>query len=157
MALWKARALSPEQKVQIVDEENKASGLLVEEEPADKSLDAFEEESETRSLQSEESGSFLGFVDVDTPMSVVYSSVLSVPVSLSLSTLYSLSIFIILAGVVCVGLFCSLLSIHIYYISWCSVCSYLVVTCDLCCSHLGLLGTTKIRMSDLRFLKTDDT
>lgn len=102
MALWKARALSPEQKVQIVDEENKASSLLVEEEPADKSLDASEEESETRSLQSEESGSFLGFVDVDTPMSVVYSSVLSVPVSLSLSTL-SLSIFIILDGVVCVA------------------------------------------------------
>lgn len=92
MALWKARALSPEQKVQIVDEENKVSSLLVEEEePDDKSLDAYEEESETKSLQSEESGSFLGFVDVDTPMSVVYSSVLSVPVSLSLSlSLYSL-------------------------------------------------------------------
>ncbi|KAL8115837.1 hypothetical protein AgCh_022362 [Apium graveolens] len=87
MALWKARALSPEQKVQIVDEENKTSSLLVEEEPADKSMDVSEEESDTRSLQSEESGSFLGFVDVDTPMSVVYSSVLSVP------TAYVMEIF----------------------------------------------------------------
>ncbi|KAE7995192.1 hypothetical protein FH972_000019 [Carpinus fangiana] len=41
MALWKARSLSPEQKVQIV-----------------------EEESETKSLQTEESGSFLGLDDV---------------------------------------------------------------------------------------------
>lgn len=110
MALWKARALSPEQKVQIVEQENKASGLLVEE-PADRGPDASEEESETRSLQSEESGSFLGFVDVDTPMSVVYSSVLSVPVSLPLSLSLSflpppppssLSIFTIIDGVVCI-------------------------------------------------------
>ncbi|XP_062088055.1 C2 and GRAM domain-containing protein At1g03370 [Humulus lupulus] len=56
MALWKARSLSPEQKVQIV-----------------------EEESEAKSLQSEESGSFLGLDDVS--MSEVYSSVLSVPTS----------------------------------------------------------------------------
>ena len=56
MALWKARSLSPEQKVQIV-----------------------EEESETKSLQTEESGSFLGLDDVS--MSEVYSSALSVPVS----------------------------------------------------------------------------
>jgi len=56
MALWKARSLSPEQKVQIV-----------------------EEESETKILQTEESGSFLGLDDVS--MSEVYSSVLSVPVS----------------------------------------------------------------------------
>ncbi|PON90322.1 C2- GRAM domain containing protein [Trema orientale] len=52
MALWKARSLSPEQKVQIV-----------------------EEESESKSLQTEESGSFLGLDDVN--MSEVYSSVLS--------------------------------------------------------------------------------
>ncbi|PON57652.1 C2- GRAM domain containing protein [Parasponia andersonii] len=52
MALWKARSLSPEQKVQIV-----------------------EEESEAKSLQTEESGSFLGLDDVN--MSEVYSSVLS--------------------------------------------------------------------------------
>lgn len=56
MVLWKARSLSPEQKVQIV-----------------------EEESETKSLQTEENGSFLGLEDVN--MSEVYSSVLSVPVS----------------------------------------------------------------------------
>ncbi|KAH7545408.1 hypothetical protein FEM48_Zijuj01G0090400 [Ziziphus jujuba var. spinosa] len=56
MALWKARSLSPEQKVQIV-----------------------EEESETTSIQTEDSGSFLGLDDVS--MSEVYSSVLSVPSS----------------------------------------------------------------------------
>ena len=56
MALWKARSLSPEQKVRIV-----------------------EEESETKILQSEESGSYLGTEDVS--MSEVNSSSLSVPVS----------------------------------------------------------------------------
>ncbi|KAK6932882.1 GRAM domain [Dillenia turbinata] len=54
MALWKARSLSPEQKVQIV-----------------------EEESESKSLQTEESGAFLDLEDVN--MSEVYCSVLSVP------------------------------------------------------------------------------
>ncbi|KAK6917894.1 VASt domain [Dillenia turbinata] len=54
MALWKARSLSPEQKVQIV-----------------------EEESEAKSLQTEESGSFLDLEDVN--MSEAYSSALSVP------------------------------------------------------------------------------
>lgn len=54
LALWKARSLSPEQKVQIV-----------------------EEESETKSFQTDESGSFLGLDDVS--MSEVYSCVLSVP------------------------------------------------------------------------------
>lgn len=56
LALWKARSLSPEQKVQIV-----------------------EEESEVKNLQTEESGSFVGLDDVS--MSEVYSSALSVPVS----------------------------------------------------------------------------
>ncbi|XP_022716280.1 C2 and GRAM domain-containing protein At1g03370 isoform X2 [Durio zibethinus] len=56
MALWKARSLSPEQKVQIV-----------------------EEESESKSLQTEESGSFLGLEDVS--MSEVYSGALPVPTS----------------------------------------------------------------------------
>jgi hypothetical protein len=56
MALWKARSLSPEQKVQIV-----------------------EEESETKFLQTEESGSFLGLEDVS--MSEVYAASFSVPVS----------------------------------------------------------------------------
>ncbi|XP_042521034.1 C2 and GRAM domain-containing protein At1g03370 [Macadamia integrifolia] len=50
MALWKARSLSPEQKVQIV-----------------------EEESETKTLQTEECGSFLGLEDAN--MLEVYSSV----------------------------------------------------------------------------------
>jgi len=56
MALWKARSLSPEQKVQIV------------------------EESEERTLYTEESGSFLGIEDAK--MSEVFSSVVPVPVSL---------------------------------------------------------------------------
>ena len=56
MALWKARSLSPEQKVQIV-----------------------EEESETKFLQTEEGGFFLGLEDVS--MSEVYASSLSAPVS----------------------------------------------------------------------------
>lgn len=55
MALWKARSLSPEQKVQMV-----------------------EEESETKSLSSEESGSFLDLDDVS--MSEVHSCTLPVPV-----------------------------------------------------------------------------
>ncbi|PPR99604.1 hypothetical protein GOBAR_AA21037 [Gossypium barbadense] len=56
MALWKARSLSPEQKVQIVEEESK-----------------------TKCLQTEESGSFLGLEDVS--MSEIYSTTLSVPIS----------------------------------------------------------------------------
>ncbi|XP_038690463.1 C2 and GRAM domain-containing protein At1g03370 isoform X2 [Tripterygium wilfordii] len=56
MALWKARSLSPEQKVQIV-----------------------EEESETKSIQTEESGTFLGVEDVS--MSEVFSSALPVPIN----------------------------------------------------------------------------
>jgi len=61
MVLWKARSLSPEQKVEIV-----------------------EEQSDSKSLISEESGSFLGLDDVS--MSEIYSCTLSIPViSLSLS------------------------------------------------------------------------
>lgn len=56
MALWKARSLTPEQKVRIVEEESEAK------------------------LQNEESGSFLDLEDVS--MSEVYSSSLPVPVSL---------------------------------------------------------------------------
>ncbi|KAK6149609.1 hypothetical protein DH2020_017134 [Rehmannia glutinosa] len=90
MALWKARALTPEQKVQIVEEESEASVVqaseedslaknleAAEEELEAKSLQAVDEESEAKSLQTEESGSFLGVEDVN--MSVVYSSVLSLP------------------------------------------------------------------------------
>lgn len=55
MALWKAKSLTPEQKVQAVEEESE------------------------QKLQSEESGSFLGIDDVR--FSEVYSLTLSVPVS----------------------------------------------------------------------------
>ncbi|XP_061354863.1 C2 and GRAM domain-containing protein At1g03370-like [Gastrolobium bilobum] len=56
MALWKARSLSPEQKVKLV-----------------------EEDCDTKSLTSEESGSFLALDEVS--MSEVYSCVLPVPAS----------------------------------------------------------------------------
>ncbi|KAL7130491.1 hypothetical protein ABFS83_13G137700 [Erythranthe nasuta] len=92
MALWKARALTPEQKVQIVEEaaeattvqtaeeESLAKNLQASEEEIEaKSLHGVDEESETKSLLSVESGSFLGVGDVN--MSVVYSSVLSLPTS----------------------------------------------------------------------------
>lgn len=71
MALWKARALSPEQKVQIVEEESETKNLQV-------SLET-DEDSESKSLHAEESGSFLGVEDVS--MSLLYSSVLSIPMS----------------------------------------------------------------------------
>ena len=90
MALWKARALTPEQKVQIADEESEAN-TAVEEEALAKNLpatdeeveaksQAVDEESEAKSLRTEESGSFLGVEDVN--MSMVYSSILSLPVSI---------------------------------------------------------------------------
>eukprot|EP00268_Persea_americana_P049000 TRINITY_DN5216_c1_g1_i2.p1 TRINITY_DN5216_c1_g1~~TRINITY_DN5216_c1_g1_i2.p1 ORF type:complete len:979 (+),score=219.75 TRINITY_DN5216_c1_g1_i2:28-2937(+) len=63
MALWKARSLSPEQKVQIVEEESDAKCLL-----------------------TEESGSFLGIEDAS--MSEVYSSILPLT-SNSLMELFS--------------------------------------------------------------------
>lgn len=67
MALWKARSLTPEQKVQIIEEESE----------------------EAKSLQTEESGTFLGVEDAT--MSEVYSAVLPVPViSLCLSLLLML-------------------------------------------------------------------
>ncbi|KAJ1428627.1 VASt domain [Sesbania bispinosa] len=56
LALWKARSLSPEQKVKVV-----------------------EEESETKTITSEESGSFLGLDDVS--MSEIYSCSLPIPAS----------------------------------------------------------------------------
>ncbi|XP_027185451.1 C2 and GRAM domain-containing protein At1g03370 [Coffea eugenioides] len=71
MALWKARALSPEQKVQIVEEESETKNLQVSQET--------DEDSESKSLHAEESGSFLGVEDVS--MSLLYSSVLSIPMS----------------------------------------------------------------------------
>lgn len=57
MALWKARSLSPEQKVRIIEEED----------------------TENKGLQSDESGSFLGLEDVN--LSEVYSSTVLAPVS----------------------------------------------------------------------------
>ncbi|KAH7838648.1 hypothetical protein Vadar_029485 [Vaccinium darrowii] len=66
MALWKARSLSLEQKV-----------LIAQEESEPKNLEVVEEEGEAKILQTEESGSFVGLGDVS--MSLVYSSVLSVP------------------------------------------------------------------------------
>ncbi|KAM7269994.1 hypothetical protein ACFE04_029208 [Oxalis oulophora] len=56
MALWKARSLSPEQKVKIV-----------------------EQESEAKTLETEESGNFLGVEDVN--MTEIISATLSVPAS----------------------------------------------------------------------------
>lgn len=56
MALWKARSLSPEQKVQLV-----------------------EEESETKSLHTEDNGSFLGITEAK--MSEVFSSTIPLNVS----------------------------------------------------------------------------
>ncbi|KAL0534460.1 hypothetical protein IC582_028751 [Cucumis melo] len=60
MALWKARSLSPEQKVRIVEEESEAKGCL----------------------QTEESGSFLGPSEVS--MSEVLSTTLSVPTNFAM-------------------------------------------------------------------------
>lgn len=80
MALWKARSLSPEQKVQIVEEEYEAKNLQTSEEDSiAKDLQAADEDAETKSLTAEESGSYLGIEDVK--MSLVYSSVLSIPAS----------------------------------------------------------------------------
>ncbi|KAL3519249.1 hypothetical protein ACH5RR_017398 [Cinchona calisaya] len=79
MALWRARALSPEQKVRIVEEESDTKNLQVSEEDSlVKNLQETDEDSESKSLHTEENGSFLGVEDVN--MSLVYSSVLSVPI-----------------------------------------------------------------------------
>lgn len=91
MALWRARSLTPEQKVQIVEEQSEASVVqTTEEDSIAKSLQAtdedetksqiVDEESDSRSLRNEDSGAFLGVEDVN--MSVVYSSILSMPVSI---------------------------------------------------------------------------
>lgn len=77
MALWRARSLTPEQKAEIAEEESDDKGIQMLDEES--SLSKSEDESDNRSLQSEESGSFLGLEDIS--LSVVYSSVLSVPVS----------------------------------------------------------------------------
>ncbi|CAA2962887.1 C2 and GRAM domain-containing At1g03370 [Olea europaea subsp. europaea] len=91
MVLWKARALTPEQKVQIVEDESEANSIQIAEEEAiaknllpveeieAKSLQVVDEESEAKSLLTEESGSSLGAEDIN--MFMVYSSVLSLPTS----------------------------------------------------------------------------
>lgn len=74
MALWKARSLTPEQKVQLV-----------------------EDDPETKTLSSEESGSFLGMDDVS--MSEVHSCTLPfpvIPLSLSLQIIGSIFNFFVL-------------------------------------------------------------
>ncbi|GER52820.1 C2 calcium/lipid-binding and GRAM domaincontaining protein [Striga asiatica] len=78
MALWRARSLTLEQKVQIVEEESEANIVQASEEDAltknltstdeeidPKNLQAVDEESEPKSLSTEESGSFLGVEDVN--------------------------------------------------------------------------------------------
>nr|XP_043609804.1 C2 and GRAM domain-containing protein At1g03370 [Erigeron canadensis] len=75
MALWRARSLSPEQKAEIAEEESDDKSLQILEEESSSIVS--DDDNENRSLQSEESGAFLGLGDVT--MSVVYSSVLSVP------------------------------------------------------------------------------
>ncbi|KAL0407176.1 UNVERIFIED_CONTAM: C2 and GRAM domain-containing protein [Sesamum latifolium] len=92
MALWKARALTPEQKVQIAEEEsegNEGNGPQtaeeesmaesVQEETESKRHQTADEDSDARSVQNEDNGSFRGPEDVN--MSMVYSSVLAVPTS----------------------------------------------------------------------------
>ncbi|KAL3643312.1 hypothetical protein CASFOL_014127 [Castilleja foliolosa] len=92
MALWRARALTPEQKVQIAEQESEGNIVqtgeedvlaknlsAAEDEIETKSLQTVDEESEAKSLVTEESGSFLGVEDVN--MSVIYSSMLSLPTS----------------------------------------------------------------------------
>ncbi|KAL8461719.1 hypothetical protein ACS0TY_032995 [Phlomoides rotata] len=89
MALWRARSLTPEQKVQIVEEASEASVVQTTEDSITKSLQGtdedetksqvVDEESDGRSLRTEDSGAFLGVEDVN--MSVVYSSILSMPTS----------------------------------------------------------------------------
>ncbi|KAL1832325.1 hypothetical protein ACET3Z_001976 [Daucus carota] len=79
MALWKAKSLTPEQKVRIAEQEAGGKELhILEDESFSKSQHVSEDESDTKGLQSEDNGSLFGFGDVG--MSVIYSSVLSVPV-----------------------------------------------------------------------------
>lgn len=84
MVLWKARALTPAQKVEMVEEESDVGDSIAEkvqalEELEAKNLQVAYEENEPNRLQTEESGSFIGIEDVN--MSMAYSSILSLPVS----------------------------------------------------------------------------
>lgn len=79
-ALWKAKSLTPVQKVGIAQEEDGAKDLhIIEEESVGKLIQASEEDSDTKSHQSEENGSFFGLGDIG--MSLFYYSVIPVPVS----------------------------------------------------------------------------
>lgn len=84
MVLWKARALTPAQKVEMVEEETAVDESIAEkvqavEEVEAKNHQAAYEENEPNRLQTEESGSFIGIEDVN--MSMAYSSILSLPTS----------------------------------------------------------------------------
>ncbi|KAK1395434.1 C2 and GRAM domain-containing protein [Heracleum sosnowskyi] len=80
MALWKAKSLTPEQKVRIAEQEAGGKDLqILEDESGSKCLQVADDETDTKGLQSEENGSLFGFGDVC--MSVIYCSVLSVPVN----------------------------------------------------------------------------
>ncbi|CAH9133772.1 unnamed protein product [Cuscuta epithymum] len=77
MALWKARALSPEEKARIVEEESKAKNLQISDEDSmDKNLHV-DDETEGKHIQSEETDLSTG--DDDLTMYIAYSSVLSIP------------------------------------------------------------------------------
>ncbi|KAL1804109.1 hypothetical protein ACET3Z_032756 [Daucus carota] len=78
-ALWKAKSLTPVQKVGIAQEEDGAKDLhIIEEESVGKLIQASEEDSDTKSHQSEENGSFFGLGDIG--MSLFYYSVIPVPI-----------------------------------------------------------------------------
>ncbi|KAH6825855.1 C2 calcium/lipid-binding and GRAM domain containing protein [Perilla frutescens var. hirtella] len=87
MAVWRARALPPKEKVLIAEKESEANDVRAsEEESASEVLQTAEEEieinsddSDAKSFQTEESGSFLGVDDVN--MSMVYSSMLPLSTS----------------------------------------------------------------------------
>lgn len=84
MALWKAKSLTPEQKVRIAEQEAGGKDLqILEDESGSKFQQVSEDESDTKGLQSNDCG--------DVAMSVIYCSVLSVPVSVFPSS-FSLSI-----------------------------------------------------------------
>lgn len=92
MALWRARTLPPKPKELIPEKEPETNDVRSsEDESASEAPQAVEEElevncdlvedddSDARSCQTEESVSFLGVDDVN--MSMVYSSILPLPVS----------------------------------------------------------------------------
>ncbi|VFQ84808.1 unnamed protein product [Cuscuta campestris] len=77
MALWKARALSPEEKARIAEEESKAKSLQIgDEDSMDKNIQA-DDDTEGKNIQGEEMDLSTG--DDDLTMSIAYSSVLSIP------------------------------------------------------------------------------